>query len=204
MKYIRIHNKKNGMEYPWMADVRSVADLMEIEEKFHSRNAWCIFDYLCSKDYSQTVRDVFGVHLDPNGRNHSNPNNKLAPFLFASTLTFPEKKKFHPMLYFAEKLDGVVQAKLKILNETGRILINTNGGCMPWTSSFEELESMISERFPQYTLSDVKVSKWPEGKHFYATVDGTSIEVNGNKKWNSEHDAMTAAKKWLKDKKLSS
>jgi hypothetical protein len=198
MKYIRIHDKRTGIDYPWMADVRSFEDFMKIEEMQCSKNASCIVDFLQSKDYASVVNKTFsGANIEWGGRDHCSPWNKLYPFLYASVLSFPEGKKFSPLIYFVEKLGGASQGKLKSLNEHGRILVNENGGFMTWAPTFEELESVTNNRFPQFSLDDIKVSKWPGCKHFYPTINGSAIVVNGIEKWNTEQDAINAAKKWL-------
>jgi len=196
MKYIHIHDKRTGIDYPWMADIQSLPDLMEIEETFCSKNAKDIMEFLQSKDYDSVLNQTFSGGKRIWG-DHCHPQNKLAPFLWATVLSFPEKEKFYPIVYFVEKLSKANKGKVEMLAKYGRILINNNGGYMMWCDTFEEIESTISNRFPQYKIGDVKVSKWPEGKHFYATVDGKSIYVDGEQKWNSEESAMKAVKKWL-------
>ena len=198
MKYIRVYDKKYNINYPWMADIRLFEDLLEIEKKFRSRDAECIMDYLQSKDYSQAVNELFeGVDIDTD-KNHCNPNNKLVPFLHYCVMTFPENERFYPFIYFVEKLSLASQSKIKCLNKYKRILINVNGGFMPWSSNFKKIESTVGNKFPQFSIDDVKISKWPEGKHFYATINGESIEMDGLNKWSTEPITMTAVKKWFK------
>jgi hypothetical protein len=160
MKFTRIHDNRTGIDYPWMADIQSIADFTEIEKNFCSRDSWCVWDYINSKDYAQDVKETFGVSLD-NGGDHCHPSNKLEPFLHACVLTFPEKNRFYPMLYFVEKLSQASKKKLEYLAKCDRILININGGFMTWSSNYIEKESIEREHFPQYDIKEVKVSKWP-------------------------------------------
>jgi hypothetical protein len=180
-----------------MADIRSIEDFMEIEEMQCSRNANCINDFLQSKDYANIVKEIFSLNIKQNENKHCSPWNKLYPFLYACVLSFPEGQKFSPINYFIEKLGMVSQSKLKYLNEHGRILVNINGGFMTWCSTFEELESMNNDRFPQFSFDEIKVERWPGGKHFYITINGTPIKINDIEKWNTEQGAYSAAKKWL-------
>ena len=140
-----------------------------------------------------------GANIDDDGRDYCKPNNILAPFLLACTLTFPENEKFYPFMYFIEKLSMTIQSKIKYLIERKRILININGGFIPWDSNLKAIQSTVSNKFPQFSIDDIKISKWPSGKHFYATLNGESIKVDGLNKWSTEKNAMVAVKKWFKD-----
>jgi hypothetical protein len=101
------------------------------------------------------------------------------------------------MQFLCEKLSHAAQIKIKLLLEHGRLLINQNGGFMVWDDRLALLEAKTDSKFPQYRLKDIKVSKWPEGIHWYITCNGASVIVDGIEKWKSEKDAWTAAKKWV-------
>jgi hypothetical protein len=203
MNFIKVKDTRTGIEYDWMADIQSIPDLMELEEQFLSRNAWCVKDYLMSKDYADQVNMVFeGNPVSRQNRvDHCHPQNKLYHFLSASVFQFPESKKFTPMVFFAEKLDEVVKGKVKDLAKHGRILINQNGGYFYWHDGLSVLDTCKNNKFPQYALKDVKVSKWPEGTHWYITVNGCAVVVDGMEKWKSEKNAWDAAKKWVESEK---
>ncbi len=142
MKYIKAHDNRTKIDYPWMADIRSFEDFIEIEKTFHSRDARCIMDFIQSKDYANIMKETWGDgHVKYHG-DHCHPNNVIFPFLHACVLTFPEKTKIYPMLYFIEKLSIVSQKKLEYLNKFGRILININGGFMTWNKDLVEIESI--------------------------------------------------------------
>lgn len=198
MKFIKVKNNKTGIEYDWMADIQSISDLMELEEQFISRNAWCIADYLQSKDYEYQINNIFeGNPIEKSSSNHCHPKNVLYRFLNTSVLTFPENVRFSPLQFFSEKLSKAIESKVKQLALHGRILINKNDGYFVWTDDLVVLETKEDKRFPQYIIKDVQVSKWPEGIHWYITVDGKSVIIDGIEKWKSEKDAWDAAKKWI-------
>ncbi len=199
MKFIRLHDKTTGINYPWMADVQSFADFMEIEEKFCSRNAACIWDFLNSREYKSTIRDFFEApeSFKKTNLKHCEPWNKLCSFFMASVMSCPVNTVFNPIGFLTEKLTDVSKHKIKCLEQYGRIFINSDGGFMMWHKNLEEIESIDCDTFPQYSIKEVRVSKWPEGKHWYATINGTSIIFEGRNKWNTEKAAWDAAKKWL-------
>lgn len=199
MRFVRVRDKRLGIEYEWMADIQSFEDFLEIEKSFTSRNASCIVDYISSKDYAFVVNETFeGNPISKEGKDHCRSNNKLSTFLHGCVLTFPENTKFYPLFYFVEKLDSAVKSKINDLEKYGRILININGGYFTWNKNIEEIESMEDDRFPQYSIKDVKVSKWLGGSHYYVTVNGNLISIDGMEKWKTAKSADEAAKRWIK------
>lgn len=45
---------------------------------------------------------------------------------------------------------------------------------------------------------NIKISKWFEGNHFYAFVDGNTVTINGEHKWNTAQQAEDAAHEYIK------
>ena len=43
---------------------------------------------------------------------------------------------------------------------------------------------------------NIKLSKWPDGNHWYAYVDGREVIENGVQKWNTPQQAEAAAKRF--------
>lgn len=43
----------------------------------------------------------------------------------------------------------------------------------------------------------IDLFKWPDGNHWYASVDGVEVVENGCNKWNTAQDAEDAAKRAL-------
>lgn len=50
--------------------------------------------------------------------------------------------------------------------------------------------------WPEATKSDIKLFKWPDGNHWYASVDGVEVIENGIQKWNTPQQAEDAAKRF--------
>lgn len=49
---------------------------------------------------------------------------------------------------------------------------------------------------------DIKLFRWPDGSHWYATVDGVDVvDEMGNQKWNTQQIAMEAANRYIERKK---
>jgi hypothetical protein len=181
-----------------MAEISTPEDLLTLENSFAARNAECIWDYLGSKDFCNDA----GIPYDKRGdrQSHVHPKNKLSKVFVACIHAIPDNQKVYPILLLAQKCDEIVQNKLKALLNYGTIYININGGYMPLCSTFSIKERVESKVFPQNALNEIKVSKWPEGKHYYPTINGQSIIVNGVNKWDTEQEAMDNAKAWLGSK----
>lgn len=44
--------------------------------------------------------------------------------------------------------------------------------------------------------TDIKLSKWSDGNHWYAYVNGEEVIENGAQKWNTPEEAESAAKRF--------
>jgi hypothetical protein len=94
----------------------------------------------------------------------------------------------------------VLHGMKKSLREQGEIFVNSNG------AYFSLVEGMIVSGtkevadyiLPTDTPPKVIISRWPEGMHWYARVDGQDVSLDGTNKWFSELAARTAVDEWLK------
>lgn len=49
--------------------------------------------------------------------------------------------------------------------------------------------------------NEINITRWPDGNHFYATINGKDIQDNkGNVKWNTYEEAYLVCLEKLKDK----
>lgn len=72
--------------------------------------------------------------------------------------------------------------------------MNKVGGMCP--NLFDISETIETDCWPE--KQRIKISKWPQGKHYYATVDGIAVtDDDGVKKWNTVEAAERAAKKFI-------
>jgi len=77
------------------------------------------------------------------------------------------------------------------------IYINHNGG---WCTKLKEHGDPIRqvnlypwpEREPKITIS-----RWPNGRHYYARVDGEDVVIDGRMKWDTYGAAEKAAERWM-------
>jgi hypothetical protein len=176
-----------------MLEVVSAQELIEASNLFTKRNAHDIWDYISSKDFAKDAR-----LKDLNGRtDHVHPANKIAPYLATCIRKVKDGEQINPLIHLAQKVDEMVSIKMKYLLLYGKIYINENNGFMFPSVDHEIEDTTECNGFPQFKKSDIKISKWEGGKHYYPTLNGHTISVNGREKWNTEQEAMEAATKWL-------
>jgi len=81
-----------------------------------------------------------------------------------------------------------------VLGKHNGYYVNKNGGMTNKLFAISETQDL--DCFPGE--SRIKVSKWPNGNHFYAHVDNIDVvDERGNIKWNTAKLAEKAAKKFM-------
>ncbi|MCK9154713.1 MAG: hypothetical protein M0P12_01215 [Paludibacteraceae bacterium] len=186
MKFIKVKNNKTGISYPWMADVTNTETLLVLEKWFSSRNAGMIMEFVSSKDFSCE------------GEDHYKPSNYIAPLLKA--LASNLKKGDIPAIVFSQTMDRIAGIRETFLIKYGRILISENGGYFQWTNDLETIEEKEANYFPQ-KINDIKVSRWPDCKHFYVVKGYGTLVLEGREKWNTEKEAWEAVERFKNGEK---
>lgn len=101
--------------------------------------------------------------------------------------------------------DNFIDPYYKIFNDRGIIYITKVNSICPLTKNdIVEIHDEVKCKkcvFPEYTAKDIKVTRWPGGKHYYAKIGGVEVEINGKTKWNTAKMAETEAKKFLRNLK---
>lgn len=106
---------------------------------------------------------------------------------------------------FVESLIGVVgdinTGMMKVILNGDILYIKHTGGYSSdtiYSDLYEVLEEKASEKLIWPKSGVVEIKQWPQGKHWYAKVDGVEVVINGISKWNSWGEANDAAIKWKK------
>lgn len=74
--------------------------------------------------------------------------------------------------------------------------VGRKGGMCP--KLFEIIEEREIDTWPDGPR--IETFRWPNGKHYYAKVDGTDVEYKGQTKWNTHEAAQSAAEAFVKYK----
>lgn len=96
--------------------------------------------------------------------------------------------------------------KIKLFIEYGELYVNQKGGCRDCHLRDDgRLDEFVFETcynedliYPSCSLADIEITKWPYGQHFYITVNGTTMEVDGKEKWNTVEAAEEAKETLIK------
>lgn len=95
---------------------------------------------------------------------------------------------------------AIFDIKLAALNCGKHVYINKVGGCIINDKELPYSETLKKRKciFPEYSESDIRVIRWPNGKHCYAKIGAIDVEVDGESKWNTYDMAYSNALKFLK------
>jgi len=97
--------------------------------------------------------------------------------------------------------EKIFDAKAGAILRDGKIYINKNGGFFSHNEDLTILDEILVDNdkivFPQYTEKDIRVKQWENGTHYYAYVGDFQVEWDGEKKWDTEKEAKSAAECYL-------
>lgn len=125
--------------------------------------------------------------------------------LFTSVAEFFNVNDIEPFsldekLIRSKTLHGqILSDQLKDICNGYSLAINTKGGYFPIKPS-DQIEIISSNEIKKFTTKDIKISRWPNGKHFYAKVGNIDVvDSGGNVKWNTHYAAQMAAERFMKE-----
>lgn len=140
------------------------------------------------------------------GIKHSHFKSQEAFLMDFKCSVHPEKTSFSNMdlaqMYNEMKYD----TKSKMLDKYGVIYINKVGGfCVPSTSISEENSLERAELiFPQIEKHELKIEQFPGGTHFYPSINGIALVINGVEKYDTKAEAQRVSEEYLKNIKVKS
>lgn len=104
---------------------------------------------------------------------------------------------------FIESLTGLAgesaQNMLDAIHEYGAIYVNRSGGWNWDPGPHENGDFSRSDKlvWPDFTKSDIRISQFPGGRHFYAHIGNTQVTWNGRRRFESRKDAEAAAAAYI-------
>ncbi|MCK5615642.1 hypothetical protein KAR91_77980 [Candidatus Pacearchaeota archaeon] len=172
-----------NIKYGYYLRIQTVVELMDWFNATMSSNA---------HDYSEMIHSKV---LWGDG-DHPAPLNKFEEIL----VTYNDKLC---LIYGCQNIslsksvlyitDTILKSKIDMLSKFGVIYINAVGGFLFGESIKESgIVRRAEMLFPKDP--DIKVFRWPGGKHWYARVGYTEVEVSGEIKWNTKDEAEKKAK----------
>lgn len=96
---------------------------------------------------------------------------------------------------------NVFSGKLKSLDKFGNILLRDSGSYMILTDHYTVIESIYKEEmvYPNYCETDINITQWKGGKHFYAKIGNLDVVIDDEQKWDTYKEAYNNAKLYLKE-----
>lgn len=93
-------------------------------------------------------------------------------------------------------LDEFLEGYLCIFNKLSRIVVSPNNSFRHIDDTFEILQTVYRDEiiFPISSENDIKVSRWPNGSHWYVTIGNHVL----SQKYTTYEAGMTAGKEYLK------
>lgn len=97
------------------------------------------------------------------------------------------------------KIDSVEQ--LKVITEEDRaVLINRYGGWHPGPKSgYKNWCHKDKLIFPDFKKNQIRVSKFPDGAHFYTYIDDLQVRDGDILKWNTYDEAYNHALAYINE-----
>lgn len=97
--------------------------------------------------------------------------------------------------------DKLLQSYHHFYSREGYLFINRNGAIIP-IRNYKVLEERRVRSFAwpeqKLTKKDIKITRWPGGKHYYAKIDTLEVKDEAGKiKWNTKAEAQRQAEKYL-------
>lgn len=115
----------------------------------------------------------------------------------------------YPILLFGERrklaiLDAIIQFRLELVShqidairENGYILINKAGGYHSGPTEYSQFVHRKTFTWPDFKESDIRISQFPGGTHWYVRIGDMELHTGDEIKWNTKSDARMAALKYV-------
>jgi len=176
MKFCKI---SVGVESGWWLLVDNLATFMDVVEWRHKVLA---FGY---KEIAPQLR---------NNRGHASSDSGVG---FKTMLQVELERRNQPMSmveaigFLSDKITSTIEY---FYIKDGGFYINSKGGVHPLKLSKHETitETKTRENFIFPSEEEIKIMKWPGGKHWYAKIGEQDVVVNGKQKWNTKKGAQDA------------
>lgn len=199
-KFLKVKDRVRGGTGWWLLEIRDTLTLTD----WYMETQPSLLGNAFSNYFNS--RELHYLHNDKAcGRPHIS-SGYAAMMLWKATKSADTEGKIPSALDILQSIgDDIFNYKYKEINKGKKVYINSNG--IGWfseksiTDKYEILEERLSESLV-YPEPTIKVSQWPEGSHYYATVDNVQVEIDGKVKWNTAQEAEEAAKKFIKNKRM--
>ena len=164
----------------WWLKVTSLKELVAYHDQHSSR--W-------SRAFENIVSsDATGANAIAHGR-----NTDAIP-LSEATLLYASNRGMSPIEAMVALSTNVMQRQSAALLDGKAVYINKRGGyCTEPPGKLVQFLHKDSFVFPQFSESDIRVSRFPGGNHWYAHVGSMEVRDGNTIKWDSYQEAYEHA-----------
>lgn len=142
-----------------------------------------------SKIYGDIVKDMINV---TKGYHETNPATTC--ILFENRKYKGEKTLLELVTDFSSEIS---EWQIEYLLKGYYLLFNPLGGCHFDTNPDYKWIHQKYLVFPEFKETDIKIEKFPDGKHYYAYIGTTQVRDNDILKWNTYEEAYKQAKTYI-------
>jgi hypothetical protein len=142
----------------------------------------------CRTTRAGAYKDILMIHMETQGKKR---------------MSMPE------CISFLEKT--ATSTVIQIFYEEGKVYVNAAGGCRRThlRNDGRGVDEHIFEKctnkdliFPCLSAKEIRVHKWPGGRHWYIQVNGKTIDVDGRHKYNTVDAAEDAMERFVKENRF--
>ena len=118
-------------------------------------------------------------------------------------------KRLQAIIMFGERrhlniMDSIIQFRLcafsqmcEAIRENGYIVINKVGGYHCGPIKYSQFVNRKTFTWPDFKESDIRISQFPGGDHFYVRIGDMELHEGSEIKWNTYKEAEQAAKRYI-------
>jgi hypothetical protein len=183
MEYKFVHIKsKYSDKGGWWLEVTSLEQLFDYHEKTDRRWGVAVENWINSKE---STGGTGMEHLSPLALAISLSAESKGHSIIDATLNFKRR---------------MIENQIHWLKEEGVIYINCKGGYCFKDSKNSVIDQYVRRKeliFPNYTINDIRITRFPMGEHYYAHIGDLELKDGSNIKWNSYQEAKDFAMKYV-------
>lgn len=93
----------------------------------------------------------------------------------------------------------VVSQQLEAIHKNGYIVLNKQGGYHSGLIKYSQFFRRKKLLWPDFKESDIRITQFPDGTHWYVHIGEFELRENENIKWNTYKEAMDAAMRYVRE-----
>ena len=185
MSFKRVNIKVFGMTYN---DYILIETLDELEDYFNDRLNGINKDSLIS-----LFKRTKTMYLD-----RQIPGHSTDPLIIATEIK-SELSGAGYLISHAEIFGGIRTSMIKMICRGDKLVINSANGISHFPLPKKEPYEIEILPDDVYSIADIRVFQWPDGKHWYAKVSQIDVVIDGEQKWNARWVAQEKAEQFLNE-----